>query len=228
MITRWIHRKGNSRVLLFFNGWGMDCAIARYLQSNTAGDFASDVLFCYDYTVPGIGAEVLDAIASYGERTLVAWSLGVWAAAEAGLDGIGRAIAINGTLSPVGEGKGIPADTFHATLEGWSEKGRERFTRRICGGGDNLERFQVMASVRDVKDQKAELAAIGERILADGCETAASWKYTHALIGGRDMIFPPAAQEIAWEGVARTVVPDMPHVPFFLLSGWEALQECSN
>jgi len=227
MITRWIRRKGNDRLLLFFNGWGMDGNTAASLDANTPPGFGRDVLLCYDYTVPGFPDGVADEIASYRERTLVAWSLGVRAAAEACLEGIDRAVAVNGTLTPISADRGIAPEIFRATLEGWSEPNRERFYRRICGGAEQLGRFRAMAPERSVEDQKAELAAIEERILQNPV-TDASWQYTHAVIGGRDMIFPPAAQQAAWEGCERTVIADMQHVPFFILDSWEALAGCSR
>lgn len=226
MITRWIQRKGHDRLLIFFNGWGMDGAIAAFLQSNTSADFDHDVLLCYDYRSTAMHAGILGSVGSYTARTLVAWSLGVWAAGRAGLDGIDRALAINGTLTPVNDDEGIPPDLFRATLEGYDEENRRRFMRRMCGSNASLGKFSALAPQRDARDQKGELACILRDVLEDDRDGGPSWNYTHALVGGRDMIFPPEAQQRAWHGIQCRLEEKMPHFPFFEYSSWQEICAC--
>jgi biotin synthesis protein BioG len=227
MITRWIQRKGYSRLLIFFNGWGMDSRIADYLQSNTSG-FDSDILLCYDYRSTDLSADVLGAVAGYDERMVVAWSLGVWAASRAGLHGISRALAINGTVNPVSSDEGIPPDIFRATLDNYDEGNKNRFMRRMCGGKSSMfGRLLDIAPLRTASDQREELALILQSVEKSVEEGGApSWSYTEALIGGRDMIFPPAAQKTAWYGIKHTVVDEMVHFPFFDFSNWQRVCTC--
>ena len=226
MITRWIERKGHERLLIFFNGWGMDSGIAGFLQSNTTAGFGHDILHCYDYRSTAMSADVLDAVAGYGERTLIAWSFGVWAASRAGLEGIGRALAVNGTLHPVSDEEGIPPEMFRVTLERYDEENRRRFMRRMCGGTDPFRQFLGIAPERGVDDQRAELAALLQNVLQNGKDEPPSWSFTHALIGGRDLIFSAAAQGFAWRGIKQKTVDGMPHFPFFEFSNWQELCTC--
>lgn len=226
MITRWIHRKGHDRLLIFFNGWGMDDRVADFLQAGTPESFSRDVLLCYDYRSTVIPRDVLDRIAGYRERTLVAWSLGVWAACEAGLEGIDRALAINGTLTPVSREEGISPEIFRATLDNYTEKSRERFMRRMCGSSAFFERFLEIAPKRTVSDQKEELASILQNVMQAKSGVSRSWRYTHVFIGRRDTIFPAKAQEYAWRELEPLVAEDMPHFPFFAFSSWPEVCAC--
>ena len=226
MITRWVQKKGHDRLLIFFNGWGMDGGIADYLQSNTPEGFGSDVLLCYDYRSTALPADVLDTVARYGERTLVAWSLGVWAACEAGLEGIDKALAINGTLRPVSSEQGIPPGIFRATLDNYDEESRNRFMRRMCGDSALFRRFLDFAPERSASEQKEELASILQDVVQGSTAALPSWSYTHALIGGRDMIFPPGSQGFAWQRIKRKLVKGMAHFPFFTFSNWQEVCAC--
>ncbi len=226
MKTRWIQRKGYDRLLIFFNGWGMDESIALYLQANTSGRFQSDVLLCYDYRSVDMPAGIPDILGDYAERTVVAWSLGVWAASCIALEGIDSALAINGTLKPISTGEGIQPDVFRATLDSYDEDSRIRFIRRMCGSAAELERFYAIAPQRSAHDQKAELGAIAGHVAAGRPSAMLEWSFTHALIGGCDLIFPPQAQEQAWSGTRRRMVKELPHFPFFAFNDWEKVCSC--
>ncbi|ANT65938.1 DUF452 family protein [Prosthecochloris sp. CIB 2401] len=222
MRTEWLLHSARRRVVVFFNGWGMDHGIARHLLANTPEGFGYDLLSCYDYGDPRLAPDTLTELGQYDERIVVAWSLGVWAAALSGIEGVSRSLAINGTLTPLDRKQGIRPDIFQATLDGWSEKGRERFNRRICGSNESLELLQQMGVQRDIADQKRELEAIFSTLSHSTSATGyASWGFSRAVVGDRDMIFTPAAQEAAWQGVPVSVVSGMPHMPFAVMKGWQ-------
>lgn len=226
MITRWIQRKGYGNLLIFFNGWGMDGGIADYLQSNISPGFEYDVLHCYNYRSTVLPADVLEAVAGYDQKTLVAWSLGVWAARQAGLEGVDRALAVNGTMTPVNREEGIHPHIFQATLDNYDEENRTRFMRRMCGNSAFFEAFLDVAPLRTADDQKDELASILQNVMQERINSSQSWSYTHALIGDRDTIFPPKAQKLAWRGVKCKQVSGMPHFPFFKFGNWQELCAC--
>ncbi|MCD6527672.1 MAG: alpha/beta fold hydrolase [Desulfuromonas sp.] len=228
MKTCWLEKAGHDRVLVFFTGWGMDEQLGAHLLAKTPTDFGHDVLLCYDYRDLAIAQSVLDELADYEQRLVIAWSLGVWAAAHAGLEDVVQAIAVNGTLEPISDQHGIPIRIFQSTLDTYNEPNRKRFMRRICGGAAALNRFEVMASQRSVADQQQELAAIQGHVLSSPPVEAASWRYSHAIIGGKDMIFPCAAQQLAWQGVAQTVLPTMAHMPFFDFETWPEVLSCRS
>ncbi|MEI8186715.1 MAG: pimeloyl-ACP methyl esterase BioG family protein [Chlorobiaceae bacterium] len=216
MKTVWLRKEGAEELLLFFNGWGMDHRIAAYLlhESLSAG-FLQDLMVCYDYRTLTPEPGFMNGIKCYGSITVVAWSFGVWAAQHLELPPIELAIAINGTLHPVNAELGIPPEVFQATLSTYSEENRHRFNRRMCGSREALELFSSMSPDRETSDQLAELERLREHLMNRSFNDSADWQYNHAVIGGRDLVFPPQQQYNAWKGVSQTVIADMPHFPFF-------------
>ena len=215
MKTVWLRKEGAEKLLLFFNGWGMDARIGAHLFGESRSEeFSDDLLLCYDYRTLELAGDVMEELARYKDIIIIAWSFGVWAAQHSTLPPITKAIAINGTLYPVNAQKGISPDVFQATLSSWSEESRHRFNRRMCGSGEALALFSSMSPDRTAADQKEELARLKEHVQASGT-TSAAWSYDHAIIGGRDLVFPAQQQYQAWKGVPQTVISDMPHFPFF-------------
>lgn len=225
MKATWIRRNNNKSVLLFFNGWGMDEQIAHYLYDQDTTALPYDILHFHDYRDTAIADDVRKQLDTYDERILIAWSMGVWAASRAGLKNISRAIAINGTLYPINTFKGIEPTIFQATLDGYGEETRTRFMRRICGGSSGLKKFAVMAPQRSTSDQHDEMAAIQKQVLS-AYPVDMSWRYQHAIIGGKDLIFTDPNQKRAWANITQTHIDDMPHVPFFKFNSWQEILSC--
>ena len=216
MRLHWQEREGRGRLLLFFNGWGMD----ERLLAMVAPPAGRDLLAVCDYTDLRGADEVRAAVASYPAADLVSWSMGVWAAATIFAGGgvrFGRAVAVNGTGRPVDDGRGIPAALFHATLAGFSERGRDAFYRRMCGGSDVCRAFLQHAPLRAPDDQRRELSALAS---AAGAGVPAPGPFTSALVGTRDRIMPPGNQLRYWQGSIPCRTAPLAHFPFSSLSGW--------
>lgn len=141
MKTDWIIRQGNTELMLFFSGWGMDRTLADHLALSLPYNPVFDLLACHDYRTAEIDAGTCDAMRSYERLTVIAWSFGVWAAAHAPLPPVSHAVALNGTLAPVNRVAGIAPDVFKATLDTYGDNARRRFNRRMCGGGEALDHF---------------------------------------------------------------------------------------
>lgn len=195
MKTLFLRRDGLPRLLIYFHGWSMD---------ETVLDPASfpagyDVLVCYDYR----DLSALPAgVETYSERVLVAWSLGVWAAARCrerfGFPALKLAVAVNGTLRPVGAEFGIDPAVFAGTAAHWLDPAaRQNFYRRT--GGGSVPR-------RDPAEQRDELLALEAMI---GASPAPADFYDLALIGRRDRIFAAARQQLFWGAKGRPL--DWPH-----------------
>jgi len=226
MQTVWLRKEGAEELLLLFNGWGMDGRIGEYLLGKSLSEkFTIDLLLCYDYRNLELDAMVMEEIGHYKRITLVAWSFGVWAAQQTALPPVTQALAINGTTSPIDAKKGIRPDVFQATLSTWSEENRHRFNRRMCGSSEALELFTSMAPDRSAVDQQEELARLQEHVQAAGTTTAV-WNYNHAIIGGRDLVFPAQQQSAAWQGVPQTLIADMPHFPFLHFKNLQEVLAC--
>lgn len=219
----WLEREERRSLLLYFNGWGMDERPVEHL----AAPPGHDVLMAHDYTDLRGGEALGNVLKGYGSVTLVAWSMGVWAAASLLRDrqcGIGTALAINGTCRPIDPHYGIPPGIFRATLDGFSEDSRESFFRRMCGGREETAFFTKRAPRRGILEQQMELKALEEQTR---CPTVSAALFTRAVIGRRDRIVPMRNQHRFWAGRTPFRVVDLPHYPFFHWRGWEEALEAA-
>ena len=220
MNAEWIIRKGGPELLLFFNGWGMDRRTADYIRSAASSWSDRDIVVLYDYRDFDLPPWIPVEMTGYRAVDLIAWSLGVWAAMQAGLEGIGRAVAINGTPFPVDAERGIPPEIFLGTLENWSDVNRKRFERRMFTGcPDGC--LDAVRSARGSAEQQDELRSIAAAVPRLAGNPTQEWSFSKALIGGRDLVFLPENQRRAWQDVPMVEIGDMPHFPFFHLAGWQ-------
>lgn len=200
--------------MLFFNGWGMD------LNPLSGLALSSDLLLFYDYESIDSEINISQTVKDYAKVHLAAWSLGVWAAAEA-LAGkniaFASSFAINGTLTPIDEELGIPPALYDATLASWSEESKERFYRRICGR-EGREAF--LPPARTVDGQKRELAALKERITTQ--KATPENPFSCAAASTKDMIFPFEAQLRSWRAIGVEATRwETPHYPFYKFTSFE-------
>lgn len=116
----WLNKKNRDRVIIFFNGWGMDeNAVIRL-----SGIY--DLLMVYDYR--HLENKNFPVLEEYQEIFVVAWSMGVWAASNVIPElpfSPSRLIALNGTEHPVDDHWGIPCRIYQLTEKGMDEKGRK-------------------------------------------------------------------------------------------------------
>ncbi len=185
-----IQDNNNSTLTLLFAGWGMDQHPFAHYQLKK-----SDFLVIYDYRSLDFDWSMLT---KYDAIHIVAWSMGVWAAAHCGIPAslpVKSRIAINGTPWPVDDNYGIPETIFNGTLAGLNAATLRKFQLRMCGRSDNFRHFQSIAPQRSVEELKEELAAIGAacRTLPDS-----NCIWDHAYVGEGDLIFPPSNQKSAW------------------------------
>ena len=221
MRLHWQVRAGHSRLLLFFNGWGMDERLLGMFEPPEG----RDLLAVCDYADLQGEEAVRAAVARYPAADLVAWSMGVWAAATVFAQEGARfvkAVAVNGTGRPIDDEYGIPAGLFHATLDGFSERARDSFFRRMCDGPDLRGEFLPHAPLREVEDQRRELLALA-RTAAAGVQPPGP--FTSAVVGSRDRIMPPENQLRYWQGVIPCRTVNLPHLPFSRRAGWREILE---
>lgn len=206
----------SKKLLLFFSGWGMDERPTAHLTAGT------DVCTCFNYNSLDTGDT--ERWGSYDEITVVAWSMGVWAAEQVlacfNLP-VKQTIAVNGTPKPVDDIRGIPVATAQGTLDGLTPESLHRFYRRMLGSGNLLKQMEESGQmpVIDFDERREELhRIISQRPYAD---TGFTWD--KALIGTGDAIFPPKNMRAAWQGKAKIVELDAPHYPFHLFKTWEEI-----
>ena len=72
MKYKWLNKGvNNSKLILFFNGWGMDENVVKHLDCENY-----DVLMFYDYNTLNTDFD-WDLLDVYPEKNLIAWSMGV-------------------------------------------------------------------------------------------------------------------------------------------------------
>ena len=202
MKHEFIHRDDNPRLLLIFAAWGMDANPFRHISRP-----GYDVLIIWDYRDLSFDWSI---VAGYDEIALIAWSMGVYAASMTihSIDHLITArIAVNGTMSPVDDLKGIPVAVFEGTAATLDDRNLRKFFRRMCGDRATTDRFMLAAPSRPVGELVDELRAIyPEPWFAN--PKVESWD--RAIIGRQDAIFPSCNQQRAWAGTP-VVVLDRPH-----------------
>ena len=216
MKLHWQVRAGHPRLLLFFNGWGMDERLLGMVEPPPD----RDLLAVGDYTDLQGEDLVRAAVAHYPAADLVAWSMGVWAAATifgSSAARFDKAVAVNGTGRPIDDEYGIPSGLFRATLDGFSERARDSFFRRMCDGRDTLAGFLPHAPLRKVEEQRRELLALARGAAAGVLPPG---PFTSAVVGSRDRIMPPENQLRYWQGVIPCRTANLPHLPFSRGAGW--------
>ena len=137
MLHKWLNKKQNQKLILFFNGWSMDENPLKPLNFSHY-----DIVVFYNYQNIDIDNFLLDEINKYPEIILIGWSMGVWAGALcAKYFNIKNSIAINGTLSPIDDNFGIPHAVYKGTIDNFSLKYREKFYKRMFKTSEEFEKF---------------------------------------------------------------------------------------
>lgn len=201
MKYKWLNKKNNKKLIIFFNGWGMDEIIVKHLESN---DY--DVLMFYDYNNLDVDLD-LNSLNKYIEKYIVAWSMGVMVATNFKIDYI-NATAINGTLTPIDKDFGINPKIYDLTINGFDEKSCQKFINNMFTEHKNIN------IKRSFENQKTELIAIKKYSSKDFV------KYSKILISDNDKIIPTKSQVKFW-GIEPNLKTG--HCPFFLFKKWSEL-----
>jgi len=199
-----LQKRNSTDLLLFFAGWGMDeNPFLEYLPED------KDCLICYDYRSLDFDYSL---ISDYSKVQVIAWSMGVWAASYILRNNpfpVTESIAINGTIYPVDDERGIARQIFQGTLDGLNDQTLQKFRRRMCGSQEALNHFLAKAPKRSIADLREELRQIGEMSKEP---LNSSFQWGKAYIGRQDKIFLPANQQKAWAGTTTCLI-DSGHYP---------------
>jgi biotin synthesis protein BioG len=220
MRREWLIREGGDHLTLFFGGWGLDVRAVNHLAGS------GDVLMFYDYRE--IAAEGPPDTTGYAFVDVVAWSMGVWAAALL-LSRWGLsprcAVALNGTERPVDDRHGIPLKLYLLTERGMDERGRARFIARMLGGKEERATFSDRHEPRrELGEQVEELRRVREQA---SCERP-EMKWDRVFISREDSIFPVENQQNWWQDRGEITYLAGGHYPFFQFSSWESITDYGN
>lgn len=203
MKYKWLNQKNNQKLIIFFNGWGMDECVVNHLLPE---DY--DVLMFYDYNTLETDFDFI-SLNIYPKKYLIAWSMGVMIATLFDIDYLSKT-AINGTLKPIDDRFGIPNRIYNLTLNGFSPKGAERFIKSMYA--ENSE--YITPPNREFENQKTELEALTHY------EANQDFKYNRVIISFHDKIIPTKNQCAFW-GAEPNV--ESGHAPFNLYNKWSDL-----
>lgn len=194
-------QENNPKLLVFFAGWAAD--ETPFKQYRPQG---MDYMVCYDYRTLDFDTSIFDR---YRHVNVVAWSMGVWAAARA-LQHVPAdkllSIAFNGSMYPISDAEGIPPHTFRGTLLNLTPASLQKFMRRMCKDSNAYKAFLEITPRRDFDEIKKELELIEKQFTKsqnitideehnyiypdDGPNESNDFVYDYAIIGRNDRIFP--------------------------------------
>lgn len=215
MNHKWITREGNSKLILFFNGWGMNESVIAHIMSSNA-----DVVMFHNYhKEPGFFPQVVDG---YNEIFIVAWSFGVAEANRVFSEFNfvpAKTIALNGSQIPISDTMGIPNNIFDGTMTGLSDNSLRKFNMRICGGREGFDRFESIVGQADLEELANELRYFKSTYNDDIVRN--SWDCVY--VSREDRIFPFDNLIESWKGFGNVIVTDWPHMPFWRVDNWSEI-----
>lgn len=208
MQVEFVKKQGSARLLLIFSGWGTD---ARPFRSLAASGY--DIAVAYDYRSMCFEKEV--SLDNYEEVCVLAWSFGVPAAAwfikkHPELPRTAT-VAVNGTLYPVDDRRGIPRAVFDGTLGGLSAATLRKFDRRMCGSAAVLAEYDKVHPQRDPGELADELRTIDSLMPSEDM----ALEFDTVYVSDSDRIIPTGNQIEAWAGHADVRIVEGPHLPDF-------------
>ena len=207
MKYKWLNKENNNKLIIFFNGWGMDEGVVKHLKFE---DY--DVVMFYDYNTLDTDF-VLDK--KYQEVNIVAWSMGVNIAgvnikgvniAGVNIGNISKTVVINGTFKPINEKYGISPKIYDLTISGFSESGRNKFVKNMFNGN-----IPEITFSRTLENQKSELLAL------KNYKSNLEFKPTKIYISENDRIIPTKNQCAFW-GIEPNLKGG--HYPFLNFAKW--------
>jgi len=212
MQTEYLSKHNSSKLILFFNGWGMNNSVLEHLKNS---EF--DILCFSNYNDDfSFNKEILD---SYKELYLVAWSMGVWASAKTFKKqniNFNKRISINGTLNPINDELGIPISIFEGTINNFSDRNKMKFDRRMLGSKEAFTWYKNLSSKRENSTQLEEL----KLIYKNAKNTTIDFTFDKIIIGEQDLIFPVKNQIKFWQNKGQTSTIECPHFPFLFFNSW--------
>ena len=202
MRYKWLNEENNSKLIVFFNGWGMDESIVNHLSFD-----GYDVLMFYDYNTLDTDFD-FSFLEKYKEKHLVAWSMGVMIASIFDIK-YTSSVAVNGTLKPIDNNFGIPVRIYDLTIRGFTPEGAKKFIRNM---------YETEPPKLDIKrefsNQKSELEILKTYTANQ------NFKYTKVIISDNDKIIPTKNQITFWEKEPNIRCG---HAVFHLFKNWGEL-----
>lgn len=200
MQYKWLNKQDNKKLIVFFNGWGMEEKAVEHLICK---DY--DVLTFCDYR----NFEIDDFdFTKYEQKYLIAWSMGVYVCNYFYeiFKNFDKYIAINGTQKPIDDEFGIPKAIYDLTIENFNELSCAKFFKKIS--------TKLEPCSRKTEELKEELITIKYLKVKD------FFNFNRAIISNKDRIIPSQNQKKFWKTYEEI---DAPHYIFDLYKSWDEL-----
>ena len=197
MKYHWLNKQNNTELIVFFTGWSFDEKPFEFLDCGSA-----DVLFVYDYNE--ISALEKEIFGKYTKKTLLTWSMGVFAAylLEDELKDFDQKIAINGTPFPVDDEFGIPQKPFLLTLRHAKTGLEGKFYQNIFEKEEEFEQYSKTPVSRSIENRVEELKSLYEKIKSTKFDYEKF--YDFSLISANDKIIPTKTRLTSGKTVRHT------------------------
>ena len=202
MQYKWLNKENNNKIIVFFNGWGMDESVVNHLSFE---DY--DVLMFYDYTNLDTDFD-FESLKKYSQKNLISWSMGVMIATLFSEIDFDKKVAVNGTLKPIDKQFGINPKVYDLTVYSFGDLGRLKFIQGM------FESEVKLAVSRDLENQRDELIALKDY------KANEDFKYDKAIISSKDTIIPTRNQVAYWKKEPNI---EAGHCPFFKFEKWSDL-----
>ncbi len=218
MQLSWLHKEKNKKIILFFNGWGMDNNAVAHLSFT---EYDVCMFNNYDCSIENFDVQ----FSEYDEINIIAWSVGVLIAELYMIKNkfhISRKIAISGTPLPAHDSYGIPVKIFKGTIENLNAVSLTKFQRRTCGCNETYEKCKHIFNQENIDYKKKELESI---LHLQSILSSEKIKWTQAILCKNDLIFPVKNLENYWLPSLNAIYIDAPHYPFYNWNSWEDIMK---
>lgn len=193
------------KLILFFNGWGMDESIVSHLEIPI--NYSLKVIN-YPYNFDAA------SLSQYEDIIFIGWSFGSYYLTKYLIENnikSKKIISLNGTPETIGK-NGISQGVFDLTLDTLSPDTLQKFYENM--GIDNT----FSQAKKNFKDIKNELQYFKDNYIP------LKNIFTHAFIGKKDKIIPASRQKKYFEANG-TIITEIPcgHYPFSVIKNWDIL-----
>jgi biotin synthesis protein BioG len=205
MKHKWLNKTNTEKLIIFFNGWGMDDFVVSELDCE---DF--NVVVLYDYNDLELDLD----LSNFSQKHIIGWSMGVMISTLFDFDGVKTRSALCGTPKAIHDEFGIPERIYNLTVRGFSESSAQKFMERMFVSKPPFVKF----SQREFESQKSELVKMLEYIKITPKSLG---EFTRVIVPDSDKIIPTQNQLNYWKNRAEVIHSG--HCPFGLYDKWSEL-----
>lgn len=207
MHKKYVSKTGASRLILIYADWATDWHL-----------FAGLVHDGYDIVVISNYSDLSfkwKPFFEYDEIVLIGWGFGVFIASITAHEIMPRVtlrIAVNGTLDPVSDIRGMHQTLFNKLCNSLTPSMLWQYWRRMTTNSDQYANLLDSRPTRTLSSLVDELHEIDAQLVFHA-PPITDWDI--AIVGRYDVIFPPENQRMAWAELCTVVSDDCGHLPDF-------------